>query len=330
MSRLIPFIGLLLGGLFLWLAIRDTDFSDVGDRLADANYFYVLLIAILLCAFYALKARRWSLIFRSNNPPPVSAVAPSMMLGFAGNNVLPARLGELIRVYLAARDFDVGKSRIVGTLVVERLLDALAILSLLLAATFAFSLESGEIIAARNFLLTICALAIAFVFGVLFVTRLRAKDGNDKTRRTSLLQSVFDKIQRVQRGFAVLGRPQLLVRAMLNSIVQWILMAACIWLSVLAFGLSISPAIAVFVLVLIIAGITLPSAPGFVGTIEYCFILALGFFGVDATDALSIAIFYHLTTFLFVILSGLVFLHHYGLSISSLAAIAGRSKNKTR
>ncbi|NIP51527.1 MAG: hypothetical protein GWN81_06270, partial [Phycisphaerae bacterium] len=84
---------------------------------------------------------------------------------------------------------------------------------------------------------------------------------------------------------------------------------------------------AVLILGLVVAGISLPSAPGFVGTIEYCFVLGLGFFDVDATRALSIGVFYHAISFLTVVAAGTFFMRRYRTSLSKLVREASQIKN---
>ena len=78
-------------------------------------------------------------------------------------------------------------------------------------------------------------------------------------------------------------------------------------------------------LVLVVAGITLPSSPGFVGTIEYCFVLGLKAYGVSAGTALSVALYYHALTWTSVTIAGAFFLRRYGVGWRSLGRAASQA-----
>ena len=111
-------------------------------------------------------------------------------------------------------------------------------------------------------------------------------------------------IVQLQQGMAAANNFPTIVSLSLNSIVQWILLAFCILLSLNATGVDVPPESAVIVLAVVVLGMSLPAVPGYVGTIEYGFVVALGFFGVEPTTAFSAALYYHAITFVSVTISG--------------------------
>ena len=111
MKKLTIILGLIFSAVFLWLAIKDTDLEHVGNAFADANLLAGIPLLAALVSFYWLKAMRWSDLLSPTKEIRPQALVPSMMTGAAGNNLLPAHLGELIRMYLLAHEHNVAKSR---------------------------------------------------------------------------------------------------------------------------------------------------------------------------------------------------------------------------
>ena len=117
-------------------------------------------------------------------------------------------------------------------------------------------------------------------------------------------------------GLSALSARNLYPEVIVNSIVQWLLMAACLYFSLLAFDIQASPFVGIIILGLTVAGLTLPTSPGFFGTIEYCFVLGLASIGVDASTALSAAIYYHVPAWISVTVCGLLLLRANNLSLN--------------
>jgi len=95
-------------------------------------------------------------------------------------------------------------------------------------------------------------------------------------------------------------------------------MAACIYLSFLALNIEASFWLAIIILGLIVVGLTLPTVPGFFGTIEYCFVLGLGAAGINPSLAISAGIFYHIPAWVAVTLTGLILAHINRFSFSKM------------
>jgi uncharacterized protein (TIRG00374 family) len=126
------------------------------------------------------------------------------------------------------------------------------------------------------------------------------------------------QIRNVAAGLHAARSGALLARITAVSFLQWALMAVCIWLSLWALGLAL-PVQAVFVvLACTIIAVTLPTGPGYVGSIQLAYVLALKPFGVNASDAIAASLFYHALAYLSVLLAGLYYAQRYGLRWSEL------------
>lgn len=323
-NRLTLAAGLCLAAMFMWLAVRDVDLALIGSRMATANLLLIPPFLAALALFYWLKAQRWGVILDGDKPVPPRRMLPSMMVGFAGNNVLPVRLGEIVRIYLAGLDLGMSKSRVLGTMVLERVFDVATILVLLATVTLWLPPASAELAAARLILLIGTVVAVLVVFGLVFTPSWLGRIGNSLLGLLPVRAQRFvePRFHQLREGFSVLRTSKHFAPMLANSLAQWLLLAACVYMSIVAFDVDVTPLAAVIVMGLIIAGISLPGAPGFIGTIEYCFVAGLSFFGVSATDALSIAIFYHVLMFGSVVAVGAWYVRRYGLSWTDLKASA--------
>lgn len=329
--RIAAAIGLLTGGLFLWLALRHVDLGSVASSLRDANKWLAIPFLLSLALFYWLKAVRWAHLLRPTRVIAAGDLVPAMMIGFAGNNVLPIRLGELLRIYALSREQDLAKSTILGTVVLERVFDLLSMLVLIAAAMFATDTDSTEFEAARTFMLVAAFLAVTMTYLIVAAPSPLVRIVNPLFGWVPprIRDNVQTKLSLLRLGFAVLTRSpgHVLFKISLNSLVQWALLAFCIYLAITAFDVDASLPIAVLILGLVVAGISLPGAPGFVGTVEYCFVLGLGLVGVGANLALSIGIYYHALTFMSVTLSGAFFLRRLNTSFRKIAKAAAEADN---
>jgi glycosyltransferase 2 family protein len=325
--RLVFIAGLLLSALFAWLALRDTRWADLRAAFALARWWLALPFALVLAAFYWLKAMRWRILLAPTADLSARALLPALIVGFAANNLLPAHLGELVRVYLLGRERGLAKSAVLATVVLERMFDVLAVLALALAALASGQALGAELRAAGWFLALVAALVLVPALLLVFTTEwfVRLSDPLLALLPPSLRVRLHEQLAALALGFGALRAHHRLPALMANSLLQWALMASCVWIAIAAFGLDVPTVAAVVILVLVVAGITLPGSPGFVGTIEYCFVLGLKPYGIAAGTALSVAVFYHVLTFGCVTVAGALFLRRYQMGWRTLGRAAAQS-----
>jgi len=122
-------LGIAVTAATLAYSLWDADVGQLWTALKSGRVWVVPPFLLVLAVFYVTNALRWSILLRPFGSFSPRQVMPSMMIGFAGNNVLPMRVGELIRAYLFSREFVQPRSGVLMTLVLERLLDLLGILA---------------------------------------------------------------------------------------------------------------------------------------------------------------------------------------------------------
>jgi uncharacterized protein (TIRG00374 family) len=320
MERLVLLTGLSLSAVFAGLVLADTRWADLRSAFALAQLWFGIPFLIVFASFYWLKAERWRWLLAPTAQIPTRALLPALIVGFAANNLLPAHLGELIRVHLLGREHGLPKSAVLATVVLERLFDVLALLVLVLVALGTSAALTPELRAAGSFLTVVGVLTLVPVGLLAFRTGWFKYMSEPLIVRlpTTLSARLHAQIDVLACGFGALRASHLLPAIVVNSLLQWALMATCVWIAILAFHLPVPWVAAIVVLVLVVAGITLPSSPGYFGAIEYCFVLGLTPYGITAGTALSVAIFYHALAWTSVTLAGTFFLRRYRLSWRAL------------
>lgn len=284
----------LVTALALTYALWDVDFGELGQLLSGGDYRVLFPLLVLLVLFYWMKALRWVYILKPVEDFTVSDVTPSMVIGFAGNNVLPAHLGELIRIVIFARKFSKPISSITITLLVERIFDLLAILSLYaigmaIIGTPPESLEIGAwlitLLVAGFFLAITTVLykpGLVHAAGDWLGTRLPASIGKQLT----------GIIHNVLTAFSSLRSPASIAGITIWSIINWMLMAGMIWLSLFAYGANISPAVTLILMAVLALAAAIPNAPGYIGAIQAAYVFALTPFGISEEVAFAASVLY--------------------------------------
>lgn len=279
------------------------------------------MMPMLTClfGFYWLKALRWSDLLSPSYAVSGVQLIPAMMAGAAGNNVLPAHFGEFVRIYFAGNKFNIPKSTVLATLMVERIFDVIAVLLIFSIAIFQGEF-SGAILRAAHFLTIVAVAAIVLISLLTFRADACIRTIGQCIRFLGPGPStkILDQLVNLTHGLSALKSGRLFIAVAANSLIQWLLMVACIYFALVAFSIDSALLVAMLVLGVLVAGLTLPTSPGFFGTMEYCFVLGLGTVGVDASTALSAAIYYHVPAWIFVTLTGLLLLRANRISLTSL------------
>ncbi len=309
-------LGLFLSALFLYLAVRNVDYQEFVTAFRQAQSIYVFPFLLLISAFYVLKVFRWRALVGGVVKASLAAFFYPMMTGFAANNVFPFRAGELIRVYIAGNTLALPKAKILGTVVIERLFDLLAVGVIVGAALLSLAFIGDAGAGSRLLALsTGIAMATALVLLLFMPSMLSKMRGLLNLLPGRFVQPLDRQIENFGDGLALAKDQGLLIKIGVNSIAQWLGLALCIAVSLFALGIDhlVSGGSAVMLLLIacitlgvMVLGISIPSTAAFIGTIEYAFVLCLGFFDVPASNALAAGVFYHVLSFAFTTLAGAI------------------------
>ncbi|HEX3246072.1 MAG TPA: lysylphosphatidylglycerol synthase transmembrane domain-containing protein [Chloroflexota bacterium] len=316
-------IGVALTLLFLGLAFYRINLGEMLDALRTANYALLAPAALCTLAGYVLRAFRWQVILAQTVQIRFPSLFGILMIGFATNNLVPARLGELARAYLGRHRTGVRKTFFIATIFLERVFDGLVLILILFVLSTRLSLpEWGrELQIASTLVFFGLAAGIAFILGRqhLAAKLLRRVAGNLPQRVGFWLSSAFEMFL---MGLESMRRFQRLGAVALISCTIWLLEGLSYYLLALGFDLPVSPlrlvAAVGLLLVMVNLGIMIPSAPGYVGTFQFFAVSALAVFDVPREIGLALAVVSHLMQYVLVTVIGLYFFGRENIRLATL------------
>jgi glycosyltransferase 2 family protein len=323
LSRKGRLIGFLVTAIFIFILARNLSVEDLVEAFRGADYRLVLPAAVATLAGYTLRSVRWQRIVRPAAKIGLPAAFSILMMGFAANNLLPARLGEFVRAYLLRRKTGARKTFGMATVFLERVCDGVVLIAMLGIVSLMRPLpmlgQQVQMISSLIFLGSVAGILMLLLregFTVRLLDRLL------RPLPARLSGSVLRASRAFIAGLQSLKNPQSLVLVITLSISVWMLEASSYFLMMRAFNVRLDPDLlvlaALLMLVTVNLGIMVPSAPGYVGTFQFFAVTALAVFGVDRETALAVGISSHLMQYILVTGIGLALFAHQNLSLSSL------------
>lgn len=326
MKRWQFWLGLLISLVFLYLALKGLQLQELGAAIRDANYIWLIPgVTVYFVAVWA-RAWRWHYLLRPLKSLKISELFPTVCIGYFGNNILPARAGELLRAVILKKDEQVPISASLATILVERVFDGVV----MLAFVFVNLPELARLTSSSGFLGDIRTLAVVgtVVFiGVLIIFLIAAmypeRSGRilERILRKVLPQRHQEKIigffERFIGGLAALRSPRGAWMVFLTSLVIWLLETAKYWFLMHAFPFTVS-----FFALMLMNGIvnlatTIPSAPGYVGTFDAPGIAVLQAYQVSKTTAAAYTLVLHAALWLPITALGGYYLFKKGIHWSA-------------
>ncbi|HET7233109.1 MAG TPA: lysylphosphatidylglycerol synthase transmembrane domain-containing protein [Longimicrobium sp.] len=335
-QRLRIIVSLAVTAFFLWLALRGVVWAEVWEHLRTANWLYLALSAFIGTISVHVRALRMKTLLAPVDPhvafhPRVAGAA----VGFAANNLIPARVGEVVRAVVTARLAKLPVSAVFASLVVERVLDGLVTVLLLFGVMALPGFPNPERAASALAAVRILALVMAVAGVVLIGIALLPSHSIALAERTvgrmlprRLREPFLARLDEFIAGLAVLRTPKLLVLSVGWAVAQWLFLPLSIYFAFLAFGIHEPGYVgAVFLQCAINLAVAVPSSPGFFGPLEAAATFGLGLWGVDKARAVSFAIGWHLAGYLCVTLLGLWYVQRLNLSWRELVGTAEKTED---
>jgi uncharacterized protein (TIRG00374 family) len=317
-------LGLVVSLALLYWALHDVSLTEVWGHVRAANLWLLSLAVVIQTAAFLIRAARWRVFLKpALAEPSFDARFASTCIGFMANNLLPARIGEFARAYALSRSQPISASASFGSLVVERLFDALTLALFLAAPLFmpGFRIAPGlgdQVIGKLLLVLVIfggaaVALLLLIVRPDLVSRAFRATVARLMPPRAA--QVIAEMFESFIEGLGAMRSPRLVLAGFAWSLAHWLWGALALYIGMLAFDIT-QPGFlgAVFLQGVMAFIVSVPSSPGFFGLFEAGTRIALAPFGVPAGLALSYALAFHITTFAPVTVLGLFYLGRLGLS----------------
>lgn len=322
-------VGFVISAVLLYLALRNVKFEELGKMLAQARWEWVAVMVGIGFVDLTVRGARWRLLLSraqgKGAKPTVFLMSRLEAVGLAINNVLPARIGELARAFLAGRELGIPVATALSSVAVERALDVTALLTLFCGAAAAIP---GFVPAAvvRGAALVLAG-GIAAV-SVLAFAEERLERGHAWEKALRPWPKIHELLSQLAAGAAVLRSPVAAAQAAALSLCLWAVDALAYWAGARALGLGAFVDYPRSVLVLSWAGAAaaVPTAPGGFGSFELAVQNILEKLGVPTAQALGYALFNHMEMYLLVTVIGLLCLAQFGVSLGELRAAMDREK----
>lgn len=312
-------LGVVISLSLLAVVFYGTDWRTMVEAFGSANYIYLLPALVLYFIGVEMRAIRWHFLLRSIKPIGITRLFQVTVIGYMVNDLLPFRIGELVRAYILGETERISKASVLVTIVLERVFDGVTMVLFIGVASFFLPLND----AVRALGLVGALLFAAVVVALVALAGMRERLDHLIHR---VMQRLPDKwnarglrlVDSFFHGLSVLRNPTDAFAAFAFSILAWLFEASMY--AVLAQSFRIDLAAPVFVLATAVANLVtiVPSTPGYVGVFDVPVKSILALFGVDASIAASYTLFLHAALVLPVIVLGLVFMWRLGLSLGQL------------
>ena len=322
-------IGILFSALFLWLALRKVDLTQIPALLSRARISYLPLILVSLTCEQLWRAARWKVLLRERVIPFFNLYA-GIVICYLFNNLLPARAGEFARAFYLGRKELARTSEAFGSVVLERFLDGVFLVSILAYVVLRFELPGileTAISTAVLFYGTIFIIILLLQFRRQWVDRplqflIRPLPGHWQERILSV-QGAFIN------GFALIRHPLPFVYSILLTYVSWGFSLLSTWLTCQMWALGIGLDEVILLMAVLSIGSMIPSSPGMIGIYQYCCVLVLAdLLKVNRELAATFGLAAHLQSYLYVLVVGMGILGYERLSYQEISRSAEEESTK--
>jgi glycosyltransferase 2 family protein len=305
-SRVAMAAGVLLAIVLLYLAFRGVDWDEMLATLRQGSPGTLLLAGVIFTFSCLMRGLRWRVLLSAEKLLPPLLVFSANMIGYLGNNFLPARAGEVIRSVMVGQRGGISKSFALATALTERIMDA--VLLVLISAVSLLALRTVP----EWLLPALRVMAVAGVVGVglVFVAPRMSGLADRLIGRLPLPERIREPLGRMMASF-LLGTGALQNFSRLG---QFLGFSALIWtldmLTALtvgrAFGLELSPPLVLVLLAALGLSSALPSTPGYVGVYQFVAVNVLTPFGFARSEALVFILAYQALTVFVIAFFGLI------------------------
>jgi glycosyltransferase 2 family protein len=323
MKRWQFWVGVLISVVLMWWALSKLNLADAWAAVQTANYWWLIPGIAIFFADVWVRAWRWHYLLKPLKSIPTRTMFPIVTIGYMGNNIYPARAGELLRAYVLRRKEGVPVSASLATIIVERIFDGVVMLMFVifnLNGLAALKGDSGFIGDIRTLTL-VGTVVFAAALGVFLLAAMFPHQSLSLYHRLGaplipgrFRAQVSGLVERFWTGLESLRSPRNVLMVFLTSVVIWLMETGKYWFVMHAFNFNRS-----FFVLMLMNGIvnlatTIPSAPGYVGTFDGPGIAVLRAYDVPQAIATSYTLVLHVALWLPITLLGAYFMAREGLS----------------
>jgi len=313
-------VGVALSAFFLWISLRGLKLSDVQTIMRGADYIWLLPGVIVYFIAVWIRAWRWHYLIRPLKEVSTKKMFPIVAIGYMGNNIFPARIGEVLRAVFLKQREGVPISASLATIIVERIFDGVVMLAFIFLnlselakltgdSGFVGNIQQVAIIGTGVFIGALVIFLLAAMFphitkkvGLWFIQRLLPK---------GIHQKVIDLMNKFLDGLESLRSPFNILMVFFTSAIIWLLETGKYWFVMHAFKFSVAYFALMLMNGIVNLATTIPSAPGYVGTFDAPGIAVLVAYGIDHATAAAYTLVLHAALWLPITVLGLYYFIRY-------------------
>jgi len=307
MKRWQFWVGLIISVLFLYLALKGLQLDNVWVTLVNAKYIWLIPGIIMYFLAVWVRSWRWHYLLRPLKKIPTKTMFPIVAIGYMGNNIYPARAGEILRAIVLKRKEGISISSSLATIIVERVFDGVVMLAFIFLNLTELSNLTGDSGIIGNIQQIAIWGSVAFISAlILFLLAAMFPKIAEKII-IKIINSVFPQkvkeksinlVQKFLTGLESLRSPIDAIMVFFTSVLIWLLETGKYWFVMHAFPFEVS-----FFALMLMNGIvnlatTLPSAPGYVGTFDAPGIALLKAYNVPGEIAAGYTLVLHVALWL--------------------------------
>jgi hypothetical protein len=329
MKRWQFWFGLAISAFFLYLVLRKIDFSQLWLVLIKANYWWLIPgVAVYFVALW-VRSWRWHYLLRPLKVIPTRTMFPIVTMGYAANNIFPARAGEVLRAVVLKRQQGVAISASLATIIIERVFDGIVMLAFVfvnLAELTRLTSVSIDIAGIKFGIREVAIWGSVAFFGALAIFLVAAMFPAPTDRLVTWLvehlapvrirEKTLGVSRRFLEGLKSLSSPLDVLMVFFTSVLIWLLETVKYWFVMHAFSFSVS-----FFALMLMNGVvnlatTIPSAPGYLGTFDLPGIAVLQAYNIPREIAASYTFVLHFALWFPVTALGIYYMVREGISWS--------------
>jgi len=302
-------IGAAISVVAIWLVLRSVDVGQTVEILRAADLGWIVLVAVFVVVDLLTRALRWQRLVAPIGHVGFLPMLAYLLIGYLANNVLPARLGELVRSHYLGDREGLSRTTTLGTVVVERVVDFVVVVAIASAAILVLSVRG---IVANAVLVGVALAALLAAAIAIGVAAHRLPGAERIAVIAGRWPRVTDLAGKLRGGLAVAGRPRTLGEALVLSLLAW----GATVLACAAAGQAVGIELTIGQASLLAAGVALvtaiPAGPANLGTFELAAVEIAKAVGVPPHEAFAIALLVHATILALTSVGGLVALVRLG------------------
>ncbi len=305
-------VGLCISGVFIYFAVKNVNINEFRKYVHHLNAIYIIPALLPGLLAYLVRAWRWNYFLSSVGRFHVKGLLSATMIGFMSNNILPARVGELIRALVLSKKESISFISVLTSLIAERIMDGFTISIIAVFAIYTLPVDEKIKFFGGLFFLIFLILQI-----VLFI--IINSEGVKERLSDALPEGLNKYLKRIISGLEGLKRFRNSGITFVSAFLIWFLSSLYFYFMGLAMHIRLPFSASFSIFVSVALGVVIPSSPGFIGVYHFFCQKAIEMYGVDASQALAYAVVTHFVQFIAVTVLGFFFLFYENLSLLALS-----------